>query len=70
MLTVTPEFVNWMVGGLQDGWQDQVPGGVDRIWLAEPADDSPRRREWKVEYVVILGQDNYLAQLYQLMNST
>jgi hypothetical protein len=61
MLTVTLGFINRMVGGLQDRWQDQVLGGVDRIWLAKPADNSPRRREWKVEYMVILGQDDYLA---------
>jgi hypothetical protein len=68
MLVVAPGFIDWMVEGPQDGWQDQVPGGVDRIWLAEPADDSSRRKEWKVEFMVILGQDDCPVRLYQLMN--
>jgi hypothetical protein len=70
VLTVNPEFVDRMVEGPQDGWQDQLPGGVDRIWLAEPASETSRRREAKIEYVVILGQDDYPAQLYWLMNPT
>jgi hypothetical protein len=70
MLTVDPEFVDKMVKGPQDGWQDQLPGGVDRVWLAEPADESSRRREAKVEFVVILGQDDYPVRLYRLMNPT
>jgi hypothetical protein len=70
MLAVTPEFVDRMVGHPQDGWQEQVLGGVDRIWLAKPADDFSRRKEWKVEYMVILGQDNCLVRLYRLMNPT
>jgi hypothetical protein len=61
MLAVTLEFVDQMVGGLQGRWQNQVLGGADRIWLPEPADDFSRRKEWKVEYIVILGQDSNLA---------
>jgi hypothetical protein len=70
MLAVDPEFVDRMVEGPQDGWQDQVPGGVDRIWLVEPADETSRRREAKIEFVVILGQDDHPGQLYRLMNPT
>jgi hypothetical protein len=68
MLTVDPEFVNRMVEGPQDGWQDQLLGGADRIWLVEPADETSRRREMKIKYVVILGQDDRPVQLYRLMN--
>jgi hypothetical protein len=70
LLAVNPEFVDKMVDGLQDGWQDQVLGGADRIWLAEPADETSRRREAKIEFVVILGQDDHLERLYRLMNPT
>jgi hypothetical protein len=70
MLTVSLEFVDQMVEGLQDGWQDQVLGGVDRVWLAEPADTFSGRKEWKVEYAIILGWDNSPVQLYWMMNPT
>jgi hypothetical protein len=70
MLTVTLEFVDRMVGDPQDGWQDQVLGGADRIWLAEPTDNFSKRKEWKVEYTVILGQDDMPMHLYPLMNHT
>jgi hypothetical protein len=70
MLAVDPEFVDRMLKGLQDGWQDQLPGGVDRVWLVKPADESSRRREAKIEFVVILGQDDYPVRLYRLMNPT
>jgi hypothetical protein len=70
MLAVTPEFINQMVGGPQDRWQDQVLEGANRVWLAEPADDLSRRKEWKIEYTVILGWDDMPVHLYQLMNPT
>jgi hypothetical protein len=61
ILVVNPGFIDKMVEGPLDGWQDQVPGGADRIWLAEPTDDTSRRREAKIEFVVILGQDDSLV---------